>query len=101
MRWDRDLDDVGPEARWVARVRVELADGSVEEIERRHPWGGLEQPMTNDEAIEKYRRMAAQVMSAARVQLIEQLVLNLEELDDIGELIDGLAGTVSSPFDGG
>jgi hypothetical protein len=57
--------------------------------------------MTNDEAIEKYRRMAGQVMSEARVQHVEQLVLNLEELDDIRELIDGLADTVSSPFDSG
>jgi aconitate decarboxylase len=101
LRWDRDLDDVGPEARWVARVRVELTDGSVEEIERRHPWGGLEQPMTTDDAIEKYRRMATRVMSQARAQHIEQLVLRLEELDDIRELIAGLAGTVTSPFDSG
>jgi 2-methylcitrate dehydratase PrpD len=90
---------VGPEARWTARVRVELTDGSVEEIERRHPWGGLEQPMTNDDAVVKYRRMAARVMNGARAQHIQQLVQNLEELDDVQELVDGLADPVSSPFD--
>jgi 2-methylcitrate dehydratase PrpD len=100
LRWDEDLDDLGAEARWTARVRLELLDGSVEEITCTHPWGGYERPMTNDETIAKYWRMARLFTDETRAGRIADLVMGLEDLSDVGTLIDALAEPVSNPFVG-
>lgn len=98
LRWDEDLDLHGTEGRWTARVKVTLADGSVEETEVPHPWGGSERPMTNDETREKYYRMTTLVMNEARARRLESLVMGLEDLDDVGELLEVLAAPVHTPF---
>jgi aconitate decarboxylase len=98
LRWDEDLDLLGSEGRWTARVRVTFKDGSVEEIEVAHPWGGSERPMTNEETRDKYWRMASLVMEPSRAEHLEKMVMGIEDLPDIGDLIDVLAAPVKSPF---
>lgn len=98
LHWDEDLDALGAEGRWTARVRLELMDGSIEEITCTHPWGGHERPMTNDETIAKYWRMARLFTDEARASRIAELVLGLEDLTDVGDLIEALAPAVTSPF---
>jgi aconitate decarboxylase len=98
LRWDEDLDLLGSEGRWTARVRATFKDGSVEEIERAHPWGGSERPMTNEQTKDKYWRMASLVMEHGRAERLEKMVMGIEDVDDVGELIDCLAAPVKSPF---
>lgn len=54
--------------------------------------------MTNEETYEKYWRMAGLVTNDQRAKRIEELVMGIENVDDIGNLIDVLAEPVSSPF---
>jgi aconitate decarboxylase len=97
--WDTDLDDLGEDARWTSRLRVELTGGRVEEIETRHPWGGRVRPMTNDEMRAKFRRMAALVIDdQLRIDRIEELALDLRRQPDVLELTELLHDPVHSPF---
>lgn len=98
LRWDEDLDLRGTQGRWTARVQITFTDGSVDDVEVEYPWGGSERPMTNDETLEKYWRMATLVMDEPRARRLQELVMGIEELDDVGELLDVLAAPVRSPF---
>ena len=98
LRWDEDLDSLGTKGRWTARVRVTFKDGSVEELERAHPWGGSERPMTNEETRDKYWRMARLFMDDSRAKRLEELVMGIEDVANIGDLVDVLAEPVRSPF---
>jgi 2-methylcitrate dehydratase PrpD len=99
--WDEGIDELGEVARWTSRLRIELVDGTVEEIEVRHPLGGLDRPMTNDELRAKFRRMAALVIDdQARIDKIEQFTLSLREQGDSLALSELVAAPVHSPFGG-
>lgn len=98
LHWDEEMDQLGPEGRWMCRIRVELGDGSTREVERRSPWGGVERPMTNEETIVKFRRMAQLVMAESRSRKIEDIVMGIENVDDVGELVGLVKGRVESPF---
>jgi aconitate decarboxylase len=99
VEWDQDIDDLGEDARWTSRLRIQLVDGSTQEIEVRHPLGGLERPMTNDELRQKFRRMASLVIDdRARIAEIERFTLSLREQEDALGLSELLAPRVHSPF---
>lgn len=98
LHWDEDAEDLGPEGRWQVRIEVSYKDGSSDQHVRRSPWGGYERPMTNDETQEKFRRMMALVMPDARAREIENLVMRLDDLDDVGELLTRVAASVVPPF---
>jgi 2-methylcitrate dehydratase PrpD len=101
VEWDEDIDEIGEDARWTSRLRIEYADGTVDEIETRHPLGGLDRPMTNDELRVKFRRMAELVIDdSARIDEIERFVLSLREQDDALRLSELVAAPVHSPFAG-
>jgi len=43
--------------------------------------------MSREEVREKFRRLASTVLTARRVDRLEELVLNLEQVDDVRELV--------------
>lgn len=55
---------------------------------------GLEQPVTNEEIVEKYRRLTTGRLSVERQKAIEEMVLNFDKLDDI----KSLTNLLSKPF---
>ncbi|EOD45266.1 putative cis-aconitic acid decarboxylase protein [Neofusicoccum parvum UCRNP2] len=64
-----------------ARITIEFDDGF--SLEDWTPWPkGYDPPITNEDIRAKYRKLATSVVDAARMQQIEDLVLNLDKLDE-------------------
>lgn len=84
-RFDRLSHEFG------AAVTIEFNDSrpALERMEDRPV--GLEQPVTNDEIVEKYRRLTTGRLSTQRQRAIEEIVLNFDKLDDIRRLTNLLA----------
>lgn len=59
---------------------------------------GVDQPITNSEILEKFRRLTANLISAERQAQIETAVLGMEEMTDIEDLIDLLSVAVPNPL---
>ena len=87
-RFDRLSQEFG------ASVTVEFNDGrpALERMVDRPV--GLEQPVTNEEIVKKYRRLTTGRLSTERQKAIEEMVLNFEKLDDI----KSLTNLLSKPF---
>ena len=68
-------------------------DGSVLEDKLDSP-RGFDPWVTNEELVEKYRRLGRTVVDEGRLGKIEEAVLGLDGLEDVGELIALLAGEV-------
>lgn len=98
IRWDKDIDDLGTDARWTSRLKVVFDDGRAEEIEVTHPWGGRVRPMTNRDLIEKYDRMTELVMDSGRAEALKALVLDIESCDDVTQLVDLVGQAVTAPY---
>lgn len=95
---DREIDGRGEDGRWGTRLAATFTDGSTEEVEVRYPKGGAKFPLSNDEIVRKYDRLAAMVMKPARAAELKGLVLGLERCKDVGELSRLLSADVASPF---
>ena len=55
-------------------------------------------PLSNREVVEKFRALTAQLIGQDRARAIETNVLNIQELDDVGELLSLLAAPVAAIF---
>lgn len=80
-----------------ARVTVEFADGHVLEAVLDAP-RGYEPMVTNEELVDKYRKLAATVVDAKRMRKIEEAVLGLDKMEDVEELFTLLAQPVGRPL---
>ena len=83
------------------RLEVTLRGGARPTAVIEHPRGGVQQPLTNAEVVEKFRALADPLVGAERAGEIEQVVLSLESLDDVGELIELLAASAEPLFTSG
>ena len=95
---DRAIDSRGEEGRWGTRLIATFIDGRIEEIEVKFPKGGPKYPLSNEEIVRKYDRLAALVMKPGHAAALKDMVLGLESVKDIGELSRVLSTDVSSPF---
>jgi 2-methylcitrate dehydratase PrpD len=95
---DADIDSRGEDGRWGTRLLVTFTDGRTEEIETRFPKGGPKFPLSNEDIVAKYERLAALVMEPAQVRELKDTILNLEHCKDVGELTRLLSVDVRSPF---
>jgi aconitate decarboxylase len=77
-----------------ARVTVEFHDGTVLEQSLDAP-RGYDPWVTNEELVEKFRKLAATVVDAERAKQIEETVLRLDSMEDVTELIELLAKPVA------
>lgn len=98
VHWDEAIDQLGEDARWMSRVELSFNDGTCDAVEIRHPWGGRERPMLNSDVVEKFDRMTSLVMPESQREQLKSLVLNLENLDDVGEIVLLLAAPVKPPY---
>ena len=63
------------------------------------PWQrGTDPPFSNEEIVEKWRRLAGAVVDQERMQKIESLVLGLEECKDIALLGELMADITKNPI---
>jgi 2-methylcitrate dehydratase len=67
-------------------LEVELQDGRSYREKVLHAKGSDKHPMTREEVQQKFRLLAARVLSRFRVEQLEDTLLNLEKLDDAKKL---------------
>jgi 2-methylcitrate dehydratase PrpD len=81
-------------ASWFARrqnpVTIHLRDGRAVRKEVEHPRGSPRNPMTRDELLEKYRGCASRALPFERVERAIALLEDVEKIDDVRTLMDGL-----------
>ena len=90
--------DEAPESHWKTNVTVRFKDGTKFDEYVNAPKGSMP-AATNEEIVDKWRRLMHGVLDETRRDQIERCVLSLEKLDDVRELAGLLAGVAKSPFD--
>ncbi len=83
---DADIDAMGPAARHAARLAVVTRDGRElrhEVLQRR---GSPENPLTPEEVMHKFRRVAGACLARDRVDCIIELTAQLERLESVRDL---------------
>jgi 2-methylcitrate dehydratase PrpD len=83
---DPELEALGDEGRHGVDLEVQLQDGRRYSERVLHAKGSDRHPMTRDEVLQKFRLLAAHVLSRSRVERLEATLLNLEKLDDARKL---------------
>ncbi|MCH0564812.1 MmgE/PrpD family protein [Streptomyces sp. MUM 2J] len=96
-RHDPVYDEGGLEQQLTTRLRLTLGDGTVHETVVVQPRGVGENRLSNAEIVEKYRALTRRAIDPARSQALEEAVLGLDTLPDIGVLTALLQPPVRSP----
>ncbi|KAI0429224.1 hypothetical protein F5Y09DRAFT_263462 [Xylaria sp. FL1042] len=78
-----------------AHVVIEFEDGTTLEETAQMP-KGFDPPITNEEIRTKYRKLAGSVIDQERLEKIEKLVLEIDQLEDVSELLEVLAKPAKS-----
>jgi 2-methylcitrate dehydratase PrpD len=86
--------DERPQDGYNTLLHVVLLDGTTREAFVEMPRGAMAKPLSDDEVVEKYRALTGPLVDEGRAQAIERTVLGLEQLEDIGELVELLAAPV-------
>jgi 2-methylcitrate dehydratase PrpD len=89
---ETSLDELGPDGRHSVRVLVRTRAGAVLEGTRRNRRGGVDDPVPPAGVVDKYRRLAAHVLTPSDVDNLLDLVTHLERCDDVRALTDLLKG---------
>ena len=92
-------DQLPVDEKLTTQVRITLTDGSTHAATVAHPKGNGSNALTNPEIREKYRKLTNPVISPDRQAAIEDAVLNLDTVDDIGQLTALLTPAVKSALD--
>ena len=92
--WDRDFDKFSP---WHTRVTVDFRKGYAVSHEVSGP-KTYDHPLSIEGIRSKWSMLADSVLDVGRKAQIEEIVLNLESLDDIGQLIRLLETEVKNPI---
>ena len=79
------------------KIEVTFKDGKRLTAEVKAP-RGVDPALTNEEIVEKWRRLTKGVIDDERRDQIEKLCLGLEDLDDVVKLEDLLAGLTKNPI---
>ncbi len=86
---DKEFASVFPVKR-SASVEIITKQGEKYQCQVDYPKGAPENPMTDEELEGKFRSLASKVMSERQMRTIKELVYGLDELDDIGCLMEAL-----------
>ncbi|NMN99030.1 MmgE/PrpD family protein [Antrihabitans stalactiti] len=97
---DEQIENAPLEERFATIVTITLDDGTTMQKRITQPHGGPSDPVTNDELIGKYRSLVGPLITTARLDAIQKMVLHIDELADIGTLADALARPVAGALDG-
>jgi 2-methylcitrate dehydratase PrpD len=94
---DAEFDKRGPGGRGAARLRMQFTDGSLEEAFVPVAQG-IMTPLPADKVVAKFRNLTSKVIAPQTAARVEERVLALDELSDIGELVEILAAPVAPVF---
>lgn len=84
---ERAFDSIYPEGGIPNRLTINMNDGRRYEKEVSAPSGHALNPMTDDEVIAKFRRMAEPMLREAQISHALDQIWELEDCDDIGGLL--------------
>ena len=87
---DAELDRLGPDYRHATICRVETEDGGIFEKKVDFAKGGINNPITPQEVVDKFRRLTTKVLPEKKVEGIYKTVLNMENISSLTELTDCL-----------
>jgi 2-methylcitrate dehydratase PrpD len=96
---DESLNDAPLTDRFRTDLAVTTRDGGTHHVRVVAPHGAPWDPVTNEELVAKFHALADRVTSRDRASAIERAVVGLEDLDDLGELVDLLAPPVAGALD--
>ena len=95
---NKELDgNEGERMGWRTNMTLRLRDGTEYKESVKAP-RGIEPAVSNEDIVDKWRSLVDRVLEGERREQIEKCVLGLENLADISELCDLLAGVVKSPI---
>jgi aconitate decarboxylase len=80
------LDNLGREGRLAIVMEIYLTYGKVIRGGRIHAKGSSHHPLTNEEVLSKYQKLAESVMPGIKVHNLRELILKLEHCSDVREL---------------
>lgn len=89
---DPQLDALYP-SRWPAQVEIETIDGRLLKARVDYPLGDPENPISYDGVKAKFRQLASRALHQDRIESIISIVDELEQLGDVGELMELVART--------
>jgi 2-methylcitrate dehydratase PrpD len=78
----------------VARVTVRFRDGQERSATCTSPIGSSENPMTNDDVVDKFHRLVAPVVSEDAAAALAQQLLDVGRAPDAATLVDALLGVL-------
>lgn len=87
---DEEINDLNPGS-FGATVRLTTRSGETYTNTVMSPRGFPENPIPDDDLLEKFRNQAGYVLGADEIDRLLTILLNIEEQDDVGELIDILS----------
>ncbi len=87
---DAELDRLGPDYRHATICRVETEDGGIFEKRVDFAKGGINNPITPQEVVDKFRKLTTKVLPEKKVEGIYKTVLNMENASSLTELTDCL-----------
>lgn len=96
---DESLTHADVTQRFRTDVAVTTRDGAIHHASVALPHGAPNDPVTNEEIVDKFHSLADRVTSRPRAEAIERAVVNLDTLDDVGQLTDLLAAPVAGALD--
>ncbi|WP_429427912.1 MmgE/PrpD family protein [Nocardia sp. GAS34] len=99
VKLDEAIQNGPVQERFATELTVTLDDGTVLSKRIVQPHGGPSDPVTNDDIVAKYRSLVGPLMQTSRLDAIQQTVLGLEHVADLGELTELLAAPVSGALD--
>ncbi|OBH44085.1 MmgE/PrpD family protein [Mycobacterium mantenii] len=96
---DESLSGAGIAEKFRTDITVTTLDGTVHHARVALPHGAPNDPVTNHELVAKFHALADRVTNHGRAAAIERAVLGLEDVPDVNNLIDLLAGPVAGALD--
>jgi aconitate decarboxylase len=87
---DAELDRLGPDYRHATICRVETEDGGIFEKRVDFAKGGINNPITPQEVVDKFRKLTTKVLPEEKVEGIYKTVLNMENASSLTELTECL-----------
>ena len=83
---DAEVDALQPDM-FAARVEVETKDGRKFQTFRRYPKGDPENPLTEEELSDKFKKLVTGVVGSDRTEELAEQLERLEETDNITEIV--------------
>ena len=75
--------------KWTSRVQIELENGKRYEGYCEYPKGDPENPLSEKELIEKFKKLCENIIKDDEKERIIDSVLNLEKIDDVANIFHG------------